>query len=121
MKLLGLATYQWVGWMAGVVLRLVIKEFEGFSWTNCFSVPTVFVVSKERDGHCICLKVFVWFRPEQQINDEQLAYFSIHDRSFLSRRFQVLGVEEISCRCYWIFKSLLIWIPKVEKILTIII
>ncbi|XP_020414021.1 uncharacterized protein LOC18787191 isoform X3 [Prunus persica] len=48
-----------LGWMAGVVLRLVIKEFEGFSWTNCFSVPTVFVVSKERDGHCICLKVFV--------------------------------------------------------------
>lgn len=46
--------------MAGVVLRLVIKEFEGFSWTNCFSVPTVFVVSKERDGHCICLKVFVY-------------------------------------------------------------
>ncbi|KAI5343001.1 hypothetical protein L3X38_010877 [Prunus dulcis] len=39
-----------------------------------------------------------WFRPEQQINDEQLAYFSIHDRSFLSRRFQVLGVEEISCK-----------------------
>ncbi|XP_034206135.1 uncharacterized protein LOC117620126 isoform X3 [Prunus dulcis] len=80
-----------VGWMAGVVLRLVIKEFEvGFDLNNK-STMSSWPTSPFMTG----------------------LSFQGGFKFWESRRFHV--------RCYWIFKSLLIWIPKVEKILTIII